>query len=214
MSRQALIDNAVGFLTDPSVQSSPISSRITFLEKKGLSSTEIDEALAKAGLSRPDQPNASIKQLSSQLAPSGGHGEPPASLKALATGKGGFTWKRILVFVAVLSGALATFNIPSATKFIKRLLGRLKAYLKFLLYGEEPRSSFSRIASPTSSISLDGLSELREEMAELKSGLTTINKTIETEVMEEVKQVRNTIKFAYDKLEGDIEELRTAIQAN
>jgi len=185
------------------------------LEKKGLSTTEVDEALAKAGLSRSDLPNAGIQQLSSQLAPSVSHGEPPASLKALATGKGGFTWRRILVFVAILSGALATFNVPSATKFLKKLLSRLKAYLRFLLYGEEEqRTSYSWIASPTSSVSLDGLSELREEMAELKSGLTTINKTIETEVMEEVKQVRNTIKFAYDKLEGDIEELRTAIQAN
>ncbi|EJT97909.1 hypothetical protein DACRYDRAFT_102189 [Dacryopinax primogenitus] len=43
--RQDLVQNAVTFLLDPSVQSAPLAKRIAFLESKGLSSSEIETAL-------------------------------------------------------------------------------------------------------------------------------------------------------------------------
>lgn len=49
--RADMIQNAVSFLADPKVQSSPISQRISFLESKGLTPQEVDMALAQA--SRP-----------------------------------------------------------------------------------------------------------------------------------------------------------------
>ncbi|CAJ0847533.1 3038_t:CDS:2 [Entrophospora sp. SA101] len=49
--RTELITPAVNFLKDPKVQSSPLQKRVAFLESKGLTSEEIEEALkqAKAG---------------------------------------------------------------------------------------------------------------------------------------------------------------------
>lgn len=47
-SRQSLINSAVNFLKDPNVQSSPLQKRVAFLESKGLTSEEIEEALRKA----------------------------------------------------------------------------------------------------------------------------------------------------------------------
>ena len=47
-NRAELLNNAVLFLLDPKVQSSPLTSRIQFLEGKGLNETEIQEALRRA----------------------------------------------------------------------------------------------------------------------------------------------------------------------
>jgi len=45
------IDNAVTFLRDPNVQSAAQDKKLAFLQAKGLSSSEIDEALRLAALS-------------------------------------------------------------------------------------------------------------------------------------------------------------------
>ncbi|BEI89622.1 uncharacterized protein CcaverHIS019_0209840 [Cutaneotrichosporon cavernicola] len=47
-SRQELINNAVLFLNDPKVQSSPLTQRIEFLQGKGLNEAEIQQALNEA----------------------------------------------------------------------------------------------------------------------------------------------------------------------
>ena len=47
-NRQELIQNAILFLNDPKVASSSLTSRITFLEGKGLTEGEIHEALSRA----------------------------------------------------------------------------------------------------------------------------------------------------------------------
>ncbi|WAQ89327.1 hypothetical protein PtA15_11A14 [Puccinia triticina] len=47
-NRDSLISSAVGFLQDPTVASSPLAKRIAFLESKGLTSSEIEEALRRA----------------------------------------------------------------------------------------------------------------------------------------------------------------------
>lgn len=46
--RQDMIHNAVLFLQDPKVQSSSLTSRIEFLEAKGLNEAEIEESLKRA----------------------------------------------------------------------------------------------------------------------------------------------------------------------
>lgn len=46
--RQELIRNAVSFLADPKIQSSPLTQRVQFLEAKGLTAPEIEEAMRQA----------------------------------------------------------------------------------------------------------------------------------------------------------------------
>lgn len=46
--RQELISNAVSFLTDPSVNDTPLTKKIQFLESKGMTNTEIQHALSLA----------------------------------------------------------------------------------------------------------------------------------------------------------------------
>lgn len=49
--RPEMVSSAVSFLSDPKVHSSTVSQRISFLESKGLSPDEIDEALRQTGTS-------------------------------------------------------------------------------------------------------------------------------------------------------------------
>ncbi|KAH7104580.1 peroxisomal membrane anchor protein conserved region-domain-containing protein [Auriculariales sp. MPI-PUGE-AT-0066] len=51
--RNDLIKNAVAFLNDPKIQSSPVAKRVEFLQTKGLTAAEIDEALGQAPQSAP-----------------------------------------------------------------------------------------------------------------------------------------------------------------
>ncbi|KAH9937113.1 peroxisomal membrane anchor protein conserved region-domain-containing protein [Fomitopsis serialis] len=50
--RQELVRNAVVFLADPKTQASSLAQRVQFLEAKGLTSPEIDEAMKQAALQR------------------------------------------------------------------------------------------------------------------------------------------------------------------
>ncbi|PIL31603.1 transporter [Ganoderma sinense ZZ0214-1] len=47
--RQDLVRNAVSFLSDPKAQAAPLAQRVQFLEAKGLTAPEIEEAMRQAG---------------------------------------------------------------------------------------------------------------------------------------------------------------------
>lgn len=60
--RQDMVASAVSFLTDPSVHETPLTKKIQFLEAKGMSSGEIQQALVQAqnGAAAPAQTAAAV----------------------------------------------------------------------------------------------------------------------------------------------------------
>lgn len=56
--REGLIQSAVKFLSDPKVQESPLNKRLAFLESKGLTQNEIDEALRRVHKQKSAEFNA------------------------------------------------------------------------------------------------------------------------------------------------------------
>lgn len=94
-SVDSMLANAVRFLQDPQVQQSPLSKRIAFLESKGLTKVQIDQAMASAGVS------------TSTTAPM----MTPPPIPSLPTGimqlqkETSFDWHRLMLFVAVLTSA-------------------------------------------------------------------------------------------------------------
>ncbi|KAL0080477.1 peroxisomal membrane anchor protein conserved region-domain-containing protein [Phycomyces blakesleeanus] len=46
--REDLITSAISFLSDPKVQSAPLAKKVSFLESKGMTSEEIEEAMARS----------------------------------------------------------------------------------------------------------------------------------------------------------------------
>jgi peroxin-14 len=61
-SRQDLIQNAILFLQDPKTQSSPLTSKIEFLQAKGLDEQEIQEALSRSSSSSSSTNHSSTAQ--------------------------------------------------------------------------------------------------------------------------------------------------------
>lgn len=51
--REELITSAVSFLSDPKVQSAALAKKVSFLESKGLTPEEIEEAMARANGKAP-----------------------------------------------------------------------------------------------------------------------------------------------------------------
>lgn len=76
-----------------------------------------------------------------------------------------------------------------------------------LLFGEEA-SAPHRSAS---SVSVDCLAEVRQELADLKATVEDLSERVDSAVLDEVRQVKNTVKFTYSKLEGDLDELRASL---
>lgn len=200
----SLLDNAVRFLKDPSVQASPLSSKITFLERKGLTREQVDEALGRVGLGRQSDgaPVAAAAAAPEPALPAGG---PSKALTSLVT-ENRLSWPRIMLYTAILSSAAAALNVGSVAAWLRSLLRRVRQQLLGLVYGEEQAAHWR---SP--SISLDRLSELREEISELKSSVQQLDHAVKTELKEEVKEVRNSMRYAYSKLEEEVDGLRSAL---
>jgi peroxin-14 len=49
MMREDLLNSAINFLQDPKVQSATMAKKVSFLESKGMTSEEIQEAMRRAG---------------------------------------------------------------------------------------------------------------------------------------------------------------------
>uniref|UniRef100_A0ACD5XCQ4 Uncharacterized protein n=1 Tax=Avena sativa TaxID=4498 RepID=A0ACD5XCQ4_AVESA len=129
--REDYVQNAVKFLSHPKVRGSAVVYRRSFLQNKGLTSDEIDEAFRRV----PDpQPTAATPSAQTQ------HPPPPAAAAPLQTYAAQpqsaiivsqqqhprFTWYRAFVAAGLLLGFGA-----SAAVFIKKLfLPRLKSWIR------------------------------------------------------------------------------------
>ncbi|CAE6521817.1 unnamed protein product [Rhizoctonia solani] len=77
--RKELVKNAVEFLSDPKIQAAPLTKRISFLESKGLTTTEIEDAIAQsASSSTASHPLSVYSAPQSQIA----FQSPPATMVA------------------------------------------------------------------------------------------------------------------------------------
>lgn len=147
--REDYVQNAVKFLSHPKVKGSPVVYRRSFLEKKGLTTDEIDEAFRRV----PD-PQPTAASPSTQTQPPAAPVQPYASSSVqpaagpitLATAQPRFSWYRAFLAAGLLLGFGA-----SAAVFIKKLLiPRLKSWIrKVVAEGDESNELKSKIDDET-----------------------------------------------------------------
>ncbi|KAM0834791.1 hypothetical protein ACQ4PT_063355 [Festuca glaucescens] len=125
--REDYVQNAVKFLSHPKVRGSAVVYRRSFLQNKGLTSEEIDEAFRRV----PDpQPTAASPSTQTQpppaaAAPQQTYAQPQSAI-IVAQQHPRFTWYRAFVAAGLLLGFGA-----SAAVFIKKLfLPRLKSWIR------------------------------------------------------------------------------------
>ncbi|XP_025819414.1 peroxisomal membrane protein PEX14-like isoform X4 [Panicum hallii] len=116
--REDYIQNAVKFLSHPKVKGSPVFHRRSFLEKKGLTNEEIDEAFRRV----PDpKPNGT------ETASAGSQQEPQAATGSITAGtiaphtKAQFSWLNTLLGAGLFLGLGASAAITLKKWFIPSL---------------------------------------------------------------------------------------------
>ncbi|CAI8008792.1 Peroxisomal membrane protein PEX14 [Geodia barretti] len=175
--RENLVDVAVKFLNNPRVIGSPLEQKKVFLQKKGLSDSEIEEAVRLSQLSPPTHHHTSPLPPStpSQLSPFTTHTLPPPHHR---------TWRDYALVVAVVGGisyALYKFFKGYA---IPWLSWRLEQSERAEETSEAVRqlqtnldTTVSGIRETTASIR-DILTEQREEMQAIAAKVTALQVSV------------------------------------
>ncbi|TKY73499.1 Peroxisomal membrane protein PEX14 [Spatholobus suberectus] len=144
--REEQIQNAVKFLSHPKVSGSPVVHRRSFLEKKGLTKEEIDEAFRRVPDSPPSVQTAGVNQ-DGQLKPSSDiqkQGQPQALRPTVPASTGvttslgtlsrrSFRWSHALVAV----GLLAASGAGTVMLIKKSVLPSLKSWIRNVVLDEE-----------------------------------------------------------------------------
>lgn len=113
--REDLIQSAVSFLTDPKVQSAALTKKVSFLESKGMTSEEIEEAMSRANGKAPTTTTAAAPVVPQQT---GGAVVPYNT--AVATqpppvpARPSYDWRDVFI-AAVLAGG-ATYGLWTLAK--------------------------------------------------------------------------------------------------
>lgn len=121
MAADELLSQAVAFLTDPSIQSSPLHKKTQFLETKGLSSEQIQEALRRADSlqTKSDLSKGNMKGMEKTLSASSSSSTAPTLTPAptsfplpplpsravmLYPPKQAYTWRHAVMAATLLGG--------------------------------------------------------------------------------------------------------------
>ncbi|KAI9017884.1 peroxisomal membrane anchor protein conserved region-domain-containing protein [Phycomyces nitens] len=100
--REDLITSAISFLSDPKVQSAPLAKKVSFLESKGMTSEEIEEAMAR---SSGKAPTASAPTAVGALQGPGMHSGPMVMQPPPVPQRPSYDWRDIFI-AAVLAGGV------------------------------------------------------------------------------------------------------------
>ncbi|KAL5544205.1 hypothetical protein UlMin_007989 [Ulmus minor] len=140
--REDQIQNAVKFLSHPKVRGSPVMYRRSFLEKKGLTKEEIDEAFRRVPDPQPStqtggtnqdgqvKPSANIQQQTptQALQPAAA---APSAVATLVRSR--FHWSHAVIAV----GLLAASGAGTAVLIKKAILPRFKSWIRKVVLEEE-----------------------------------------------------------------------------
>ncbi|KAJ6765267.1 PEROXISOMAL MEMBRANE PROTEIN PEX14 [Salix koriyanagi] len=145
--REEQVQNAVKFLSHPKVRGSPVMYRRSFLEKKGLTKEEIDEAFSRVPDPAPSTQATSLNQAEGQvkLTP---NVQPPASAQTLQpvaaaptaaiSSVGTLTRSRFHWYHAVFAvGLLAASGAGTVVLVKNTIIPRLKSWIRKVVLEEE-----------------------------------------------------------------------------
>ncbi|KAK4350418.1 hypothetical protein RND71_029731 [Anisodus tanguticus] len=145
--REDQVQNAVKFLSHPNVRGSPVMYRRSFLERKGLTKEEIDEAFrqvpdptSSVSTTQPVSANEDEKVKSSstsQPLAASQNMQPASALKSSTMGKMGyfscFDWTHTIMAVVILAASGA----GAALLFKHTIVPRLKSWIRKVVREEE-----------------------------------------------------------------------------
>ncbi|XP_024544987.1 peroxisomal membrane protein PEX14-like [Selaginella moellendorffii] len=196
--REDQVQNAVNFLSHPKVKNSPVVYRRSFLERKGLTREEIDEAFRRV----PDPPSTT-SAAPVPAAPTAGPVTAvalPAQTAAVAVvPRKGARWTQVVLAIGVLSAAGAGAAVVTKTY----LFPRMKAWLRRIVLDEESseqkKSRLDVEASKASAALTAATTEMAALVRELVSSRHEERRYFDTVVKSMEAQTRE-IKLRLDTL--------------
>ncbi|WVQ63515.1 uncharacterized protein L199_001668 [Kwoniella botswanensis] len=200
-NRQDLIRNAVLFLNDPKVQSSSLTSRIQFLESKGLNESEIQQALSQASqsISSSTAYNDNGPERPRDPPPRYGYGysqgvmHPPEPPKR--------DWRDLFI-MAVISGGVV-YGLSVLAK--KYLLPHLKP----------PSTTTFQSTSQSLTDSYDEasklLTDLTEQTGKLQSSIEEDKERVNN-VIEQVELAMSSVKSNEEKWTEELRDIRSEVE--
>lgn len=193
--REDLIDKAVGFLTHPKVQDTPLSRKREFLrEKKGLTEAEIDEAIKRAGVVGSQV--SSSYQNQQRALPMQSLAPPAAAVPQ----EKGYGWATVLGAV-VAAGATAVTGYYAYQNWAEQRAAQAKAQKK-----QKKKKADSYTASTPASLSKSGKkkSSVQSALEELSDAEENASKSVKKSASSKKKSSR-----AEDLDDGETEEEET-----
>ncbi|KAG0222553.1 peroxisomal membrane protein pex14 [Actinomortierella wolfii] len=205
--REDILASAVRFLQDPKVQASPLGKKVAFLESKGLTSEEIEEAMARAnGTSTATAATAAAAPVAQQaLVPAQGgvmmtpHGQqvmmapPPLPPK--------YDWKDMFI-AAVVAGGFGY----GVWQVAKKVLGPKLQW---------PSQEDLELDKKKLDEQFD---EIEKQLSEVKDSTSAVAKNVEEqtahvkETLESMTGVLDGMKTNDDKREQELAGLKTDIE--
>ncbi|KAJ2784291.1 peroxisomal membrane protein pex14 [Coemansia interrupta] len=194
--RQDIIESAVRFLSDPNVQSSTLAKKISFLETKGLTNPEIEDALARA-----KSQNSSLAQTTS-VSTTHAPASAPAYAQPMAPPapppRPHLDWKDYFI-AAVVAGGLGYGLYMFAKKYIRPLLlarddnVRLEEEKKILLEQNEfTRNQLDSLANTTTRI-LESMAEQSLKTTEAIEGMSAVMDKLSSHGVEQSSSSRQLL---------------------
>ncbi|WVQ86214.1 hypothetical protein IAT38_008382 [Cryptococcus sp. DSM 104549] len=203
-SRQELIHNAVLFLNDPKVQSSSLTSRIQFLESKGLNEPEIQQALQQAASSpatpegqgfaaavAPDRPSAP--------APRYGYGYEHAVRAPEPPGR---DWRDLFIMAMVSGGVV--YGLTALAK--KYLVPHLRPPSTTAFQS----TSTALTAQYDEAVKL--LNELNEETTKLQASIEEDRDRV-NQVVGDVEEAVKGLKDGEERWRGEMRDIRGEVES-
>lgn len=184
--------NAVKFLSDPQIQSAPLTKRISFLESKGLTNTEIEEAIAESAASSiapRSMSNYSVPR--SEFQGPGVLAPPPVPQR---------DWRDYFI-MALVSGGLMYGVTALARKYIMPHL-QPPSEDAFEATTSQLNSQFDEAAAL--------LKQIQEDTTTARDAVQQQQKAVDSAV-EEVKTVMEMLKKGEESSQNEMREIRGEI---
>ncbi|KAJ2773975.1 peroxisomal membrane protein pex14 [Coemansia nantahalensis] len=206
--REDIIESAVRFLADPKVQASTLAKKIAFLETKGLTNAEIEDALTRAR--NPPAPPAGSTTVAAAAAAPPGFGYAQQMQPPAPPPRPHLDWKDYFI-AAVVAGGLGYGLFMLAKKYVMPLLEvrednrRLEEERKVLVeQGEQTRKQLDALSESTMRI-LDSLAQQAQKSGDAVEGMAA--------AMDELAKHGTEQKTQATRLLLTLEDLQTSIAA-
>ncbi|CAE6449536.1 unnamed protein product [Rhizoctonia solani] len=210
--RKELVKNAVDFLSDPKIQAAPLTKRISFLESKGLTTAEIEDAISQsASSSTTSRPSSIYAAPQNQFA-----FQPPSTMVAapppipqrdwrdyFVSYDRHYIWHKLKAFqiMALVSGGLMYGLTALARKYVMPHL-QPPSEDAFEATASQLSTQFDEAAAL--------LKQIQEDTVDARNAVQQQQQTVDSTI-EQVKNVMSELRAGEEKSQNEMREIRSEV---